>query len=154
ERQLILSRILVAALIMAGIAGIIIARIGWLQIHRHDYFQTRSRDNRMRVEVVQPVRGLIYDRNGTILARTLPAYRLIAIPEQIQDIDAALDRLSQYVKISASDRARLHERLTSMPGFRAVPIRLDLSKHEVARFEVNRYQFPGMAIRAGLSRYY
>src|SRR5699024_8949675 len=60
----------------------------------------------------------------------------------------------QYVKISASDRARLHERLTSMPGFRAVPIRLDLSKHEVARFEVNRYQFPGMAIRAGLSRYY
>lgn len=154
ERQVFLSRLLVAACIMLVMIGILLARIGWLQIARNDYFTTRSKDNRMRVEVVQPVRGLIYDRNGNILAQNLPAYRLVVIPEQVDDMDAALDRLSQYIELRKSDRERLRERLATTPSFRAVPIRLKLSKREVARFEVNRYRFPGMEIRAGLTRYY
>lgn len=154
ERHLVLSRTFVAALAMVVLLGILVVRIGWLQIARHDYYQTRSQDNRMRVEIVQPVRGLIYDRNGTVLAQNLPAYRLVVIPEQVDDMDAALARLSKYVEIRDSDRERLQQRLAAAPDFRAVPIRLNLSETEVARFEVNRYRFPGMEIRAGLTRYY
>src|SRR5699024_11985076 len=116
ERRLFLSRTLVAALAMAILVGVLIGRIGWLQIARHDYYQTRSKDNRMRVEIVQPVRGLIYDRNGTVLAQNQPAYRLIVTPEQVDDMDKALDRLSQYVEIRAADRQRLQQRLAAKPG--------------------------------------
>lgn len=154
ERHLFLSRTFVATLLMFIMLGGLMMRIGWLQIARHDYYQTRSKDNRMRVEVVQPVRGLIYGRNGTILAQNLPAYRLVVIPEQVDDMDSALDRLSQYVNIRPSDRERLQQRLATTADFRPVPILLDLSKREVARFEVNRHRFPGMEIRAGLTRYY
>lgn len=154
ERRIFLSRIIVVVLAMFVMLGILVTRMGWLQIAKHDYFTTRSKDNRMRVEVVQPVRGLIYDRNGTILAQNLPAYRLVVIPEQVENMDKALDRLSQYVEIRKKDREHLRRRLAHTPSFRAVPMRLNLSKREVARFEVNRYRFPGMEIRAGLSRYY
>lgn len=154
ERHLVLSRALVAVLALCMLLGVLVARVGWLQIARHDYYQTRSQDNRMRMEIVQPVRGLIYDRNGTVLAQNLPAYRLVVVPEQVDDMGAALDRLSQYVEIRDSDRERLQQRLAATPSFRAVPIRLNLSEREVARFEVNRYRFPGMEIRAGLTRYY
>src|SRR5699024_4020056 len=107
-----------------------------------DDYQTRSQDNRMRVEVVQPVRGLIYDRNGTVLAQNLPAYRLVVVPEQVDDMDAAIDRLAQYVEIRPTDRKHLQQRLAATPSFQPVPIRLNLSRQEVAHFEVNRYRFP------------
>src|SRR5699024_6023535 len=154
ERHLFLWRVLTTAAIMLVLLGILVARLGWLQIARHDYNYNRARNNRMRVEIVPPVRGLIYDRNGRILAQNLPAYRLVVIPEQVDDMDAALERLSHYINVDDQARERVRQHLRASANFRAVPIRLDLSEREVARFEVNRHRFPGMEIRAGLSRHY
>lgn len=154
ERRLFLARIIVAGIIMTVMLGVLITRLGFLQIAEHDYYSTRSNDNRMRVQVVPPVRGLIYDRNGVVLADNLPAYRLDIVPEQVPDLNAALDRLSGIVTIRADDRERFFKRMRKEPGFRGIPIRLNLSQAEVARFEVNRRNFPGMEIRAGLTRHY
>lgn len=154
ERRLFLLRTVVAGMAMAVLTGVLIARLGYLQVAQHDYYDTRSNDNRMRVQVVPPVRGLIHDRNGVILADNLPAYRLEVVPEQVDDLEAALDRLSRFVEIREADRERFRRRLARSPGFRGVPIRLNLSPEEVARFEVNRRKFPGMEIRAGLTRHY
>lgn len=154
ERRLFLLRTIVAGVGMLVLTGILITRLGYLQITQHGYYDTRSNDNRMRVQVVPPVRGLIYDRNGVILADNLPAYRLEVVPERVDDLEAALDRLSRYVEIREADRERFRRRLAQSPGFRGVPIRFNLSPEEVARFEVNRRKFPGMEIRAGLTRHY
>src|SRR5699024_4928726 len=154
ERNLLLSRILVAVVVMFIMSSALLARIGWLQITRHDYYQTQARDNRMRVQVTQPVRGLIYDRNGHILAQNLPAYRLVVTPEQVEDMATALDQVARFIDISNSDRRRCEQRLQASPSFRPIPLRLDLSQIEVARFEVNRYRFPGMEIQAGPARHY
>ena len=154
ERRLFLLRTVLAGIGMALLAGVLVARLGYLQIVEHDYYDTRSNDNRMRVQVVPPVRGLIYDRNGVVLADNLPAYRLEVVPEQVEDLDAAIDRLSRYVEIREADRKRFRQRLAQSPNFRGIPIRLNLSQEEVARFEVNRRKFPGMEIRAGLTRHY
>lgn len=154
ERHLFLVRTIVAGLLMSALLGILITRLVFLQEVRHSYYDTRSNENRMRVQVVQPVRGLIYDRNGVVLADNLPAYRLEIVPERVQDIDAALDRLGKIIEIRASDRERFFKRMHKEPRFRGTPIRLDLNQTEVARFAVNRAQFPGMEIRAGLTRHY
>jgi len=154
ERRLFLARTLLAALGMAVLVGVLLLRMSYLQIAKHGYYDTRSNDNRMRVQVVPPVRGLIYDRNGVVLADNLPSYRLEIVPEQIEDLDAAIARLSEIIEIREIDRERFMERRRKQPAFRGVPIRLNLSQKEVARFEVNRRKFPGMEIRAGLTRHY
>lgn len=154
ERRLFLLRTLVAAAVLCVLVGVLISRVMFLQVLRHGYYETRSQDNRMRVQVMPPVRGLIYDRNGVVLADNLPAYRLEIVPEQVDDLDATLNRLSQIVEIRVADRDRFHERVAKTPRFRGVPIRLNLSQREVARFEVNRGDFPGVEIRAGLTRHY
>lgn len=154
ERHLFLVRATIAALVMGVLAGVLVATLSYLQIFKHNYYSLRSDDNRTRVQVVPPVRGLIYDRNGIVLADNLPAYRLEIVPEQIDDLEAALDRLARVVSISEADRQRFRERRRGKPAFRSIPIRLNLSKQEVARFSVNQRQFPGMEIRAGLTRHY
>ncbi len=154
ERRLFLARTIVAGLVMTALLGVLITRLFFLQSVKHDYYSTRSDENRMRVQVAQPVRGLIYDRNGVVLADNLPAYRLEIIPEQIEDMQVALARLGQYIEIRDVDRERFFERMRKEPRFRGIPLRLNLSQTEVARFEVNRREFPGMEIRAGLTRHY
>ena len=147
-------RTALAGLGVVALIGVLGARMTFLQVQQHDYFTTRSNDNRMRVQVVAPVRGLIFDRNGVLMAENLPAYRLEIVPEQIEDMQDTIDRLSKLVEIREQDLQRFHRRLRTEPRFRGVPLRFLLSPEEVARLEVNRHHFPGVSIVAGLSRSY
>lgn len=154
ERHLFLVRTIVAGLLMSVLLGVLVTRLVFLQEVKHSYYNTRSNENRMRVQVAQPVRGLIYDRNGVVLADNLPAYRLEIVPERVKNMDAALDRLGKIIEIRDTDRERFFKRMRTEPRFRGTPIRLNLNQIEVARFAVNRADFPGMEIRAGLTRHY
>src|SRR3546814_17947583 len=89
------------ALPISGVA-LLIARLSDLQIVEHEHYQTRADENRMRVTPVAPVRGLIYDRNGTLLAQNQPAFVLEVTPEPVgtrEEIGRASCRESvgQYV---------------------------------------------------------
>lgn len=154
ERRILLFRLGIAGLFTLVLCGFLIGRLYYLQINQHGYYSTRSNDNRMRVQAVAPVRGLIYDRNGSLLAENLPSYSLVVTPDQVPDMQDTLARLSNLVHIDTSDIRRFKEREAGEPGFRAIPLRLNLNQKEVARFEVNRQDFPGVDIQAGLTRYY
>ncbi|HEX6019863.1 MAG TPA: penicillin-binding protein 2, partial [Burkholderiaceae bacterium] len=57
--------------ILAGL-GVLVGRFVWLQVLHHDEFSTRSEQNRVHVVHLPPARGLIYDRNGVVLADNVP----------------------------------------------------------------------------------
>ncbi|MGH8561088.1 MAG: penicillin-binding protein 2, partial [Nevskiales bacterium] len=154
ERNLFVARAIVAVVIMLLMVLALVSRLAYLQLFKHDYFTIRSDDNRMRVEIVAPVRGLIYDRNGVLLADNLPSYRLELVPEQVGDIDATLARLARLIEIRAIDLERFRGRLKREPRFRSLPVRSLLNPEEVARFELNRQNFPGVDIVATLTRHY
>lgn len=154
ERRLFLVRTITAVFIAIALVGALVLRLGYLQILKHDYYSLRSADNRTRVQVIPPVRGLIYDRNGVVLADNIPTYRLEVVPDQVENMDAALDRLEKIVDIRKGDRERFYQRLKHNPSYRSIPILLNLNDKEIARFAVNRREFPAMALHAGLTRYY
>lgn len=154
ERRLFVLRSVIAIAVGLGLIAILLARMAFLQLYQHGYYSTRSDDNRMRVQIVAPVRGLIFDRNGILLAENLPAYRVEIVPEQVEDLDDTLERLGQIIEIRDVDLERFHERRQRTPKFRGVPLRFRLSPEELARFEVDRLKFPGVDVLAGLTRHY
>lgn len=154
ERSLFATRAIVAVTIMVLMVLALVSRLAYLQLFKHEYFSIRADDNRMRVEIVSPVRGLIYDRNGVLLADNLPSYRLEMVPEQVGDIDVTLARLGRLIEIRPIDIERFRNRLKREPKFRSLPIRSLLNPEEVARFELNRQNFPGVSIVATLTRHY
>lgn len=130
-------------------------RLADLQILQHDYYSTRADGNRMRVLPVPPVRGLIYDRNGALLAENQPAFELVITPEQVgRHLDDTIDRLRPLIRITDNDVTRFRERLRKTPRYRPVVLRSTLSPEEVARYELNRYDFQGVDVTAGLVRSY
>ena len=154
ERQAFVARVTFAMAACAALAALLAGRLVQLQVVEHDYYRTRSDENRMRLTVIPPVRGLVYDRNGALLAQNAPGFRLEVVREQVTDLEAALARASRLVQLTEADLARFRERLKKTPKYQGVALRTNLSMEEVARFQINRYEFTGVDINAGLTRNY
>jgi penicillin-binding protein 2 len=154
ETRLIQRRLMVAAIGVVVLLSIVLGRLYVLQVVDQEHFTTLSNSNRMRFKALPPTRGLIYDRNGVVLADNLPAYRLEIIREQVDDLDATLARLGELVEISDSEIRRFRKASRRRRPFESVPLLLNLSDEEVARLAVNIHKFQGVEINARLTRYY
>ncbi|MBT8121661.1 MAG: penicillin-binding protein 2, partial [Gammaproteobacteria bacterium] len=154
EARLITNRSILLLVFAAILIMILFSRLFYLQVVSHEHYTTLSEDNRVKLQPIPPNRGLIFDRNGLILAENLPSYRLEITPEQIDDMGATLNALGKIIDIREADRARFNKLLVRKPGFEAIPLMFNLDDEEVARFSVNRHRFPGVDITAGLARHY
>ncbi len=154
EKRTFTTRIAIAAGLCLVMIGLLALRLVDLQLLKHDYYSTRADDNRMRLIAVAPVRGLIYDRNGALLAQNLPSFVLEITPERVGNLDDTLARLGQYIHLTDKDITRFRERLRKGPRYRNVTLRSNLTPEEVARYELNRYDFEGVEVSAGLVRSY
>ncbi len=154
ERHQFSLRVIVVGSIGLILMLAVVARLFYLQILSHQHYVTLAEGNRLRTEPVMPPRGLIYDRNGVLLAENRPSYELDITPEQVPDLKATLAALGKIVAIRPQDLKQFDDLLKTKKPFQPLPIRANLSDTEVARFAVNRQDFPGVDIRATLSRYY
>ena len=154
QASLFKFRAIVAAIICLLMLGGLLFRLAWLQIVDYKHFADLSENNRIRLMELPPTRGLIYDRNGVVLAENKPTFHLEITPEQVDDMEATLKGLGEIVAISESEVERFKEQLRVRRSFQQISLRTRLNEEEVARLAVNRHRFPGMDINARLSRYY
>lgn len=154
ERLLVLSRLRFCGAIVLVFTLLLAARYSQLQVVHYETYAARSDNNRIRLQALPPTRGLIYDRNGEILADNRPAYRLELVPEKISDMEHTLDRLAHLIDISAEDRKRFLKRRREGRRFDHIPLRFALSDQEVARVAVNRHLLPGVEVVPYLTRFY
>ncbi len=154
ENRLIRRRLVLAATFTVLLLGTVLGRLYQLQVVEHEYFQTLSDSNRVRIKALPPTRGLIFDRNGVVMANNLPAYRLELVLEQVGDLEGTLARLKDFVDYSDQDLGRFEQAARRRRPFESVPLRLNLDDEEVARLAVNLHQFEGVEINARLTRHY
>ena len=125
-----------------------------LQVVDHEDYARRSEANRIKPRPVVPARGLIYDRQGRLLADNVPAYRLDVTPEDAGDIDALVAGLSEVLELSPQEIERFHRERRATRSFRAITLKARVSDEEVARFAVDRWRFPGVEVVPYLTRRY
>ncbi|MCU0968378.1 MAG: penicillin-binding protein 2 [Rubrivivax sp.] len=151
-------RVLAAAVFVLLAFGLLLARLVWLQVVRHEELATQAEANRIAVLPIVPNRGLIVDRNGVVLATNYSAYTLEITPSRVdggaEGLDRLIDELSAVVPIETRDRRRFKRLLEETRRFESLPIRTRLDDEEVARFMAQRFRFPGVDVRARLFRQY
>ena len=125
-----------------------------LQVVDHDDYARQSEANRIKPHPVVPARGLIYDRNGQLLADNIPAYRIDVTPEDAGDIPRMLAELSKVVALSPEELARFEATRKATRSFRSITLKQRVSDEEVARFAVDRWRFPGVEVVPYLNRRY
>ena len=149
SRRLILTSVFIITCLI-----LLVARLVYLQIIHQQHYATLSENNRVSIKPIQPIRGLIYDRNGVLLAENIPSFTLTLVPEHIKDIPALIKKLQKFIHISKSDIKRFNEKLKRKRRFEGVTLRYRLNEDEVARLSVKQFTMPGVEIRAELSRHY
>ncbi len=154
ESRLLRERVLTALIVVLLLASVLIYRMVHLQVISHDHFATLSEKNRVKIEPIPPTRGLIYDRNGVVLAQNQPSFSLEVVPEAVENMSVTLQGLAEIIDNREADLERFRKLLKRKRAFEGIPLRFHLSEEEVARFAVNRHRFPGVDIEARLTRHY
>lgn len=154
EQRLFTSRVVAAVAFIALLSTVVVTRLVDLQIVQYERFSAQSQGNRIRIEPVAPTRGLILDRHGRVLAENQASFNLELVPEQVPDLEATLQRLTDLRLLEVEDLPDIRRDIAARRRFDAITIRRHLSDEELARFASNRPFFEGVDIQARLSRHY
>lgn len=154
ESRVYSARTVTAILLVLAALGIILTRYYTLQITEYETYRVQSDRNRVQLQPLPPKRGLIYDRNGVLLADNRPSFILSIVKERVPELEATLSELQTLLPISDRDLERFQDRLKRRRPYEAVPLRFRLTEEERARLAVNRNGMPGVVVDAQLLRHY
>jgi penicillin-binding protein 2 len=132
----------------------ILTRLVFLQIVNNKIYESLSVHNLLKIVPIEPTRGLIYDRNGVLLAKNIPVFSLDIIPGEVANVKTTIDQLSKIVSISPSDRHAFNYAISRHRRYEPVPLKYKLSEKEMDVFYLNQYRFPGVIIQANMLRQY
>ena len=154
EKNIFLRRATFALLFISFLTILLFARYFNLQITNYENFVTYSENNRVHVRPLVPARGIIYDRNGEILAHNVPITNLSIVKEHTDDLTDLIEKIKLLIEIDESDVSEFHQRLARRKPYEPTPLKYDLSEHEQAIIAVNEYMLDGIEISAKLKREY
>ena len=155
ESQLHHFRLSLLVALMIILSLTLILRLAYLQFSQYKRYATMSLKNQMSILPIAPPRGVIFDKNGVILADNVPVYVLEIIPERVKNLKDTLEKLKILLpSVTDDDIDNFNHARGQNHAYEPIPFKLKLSQEEVAIFASNQYQFPGVSIKARLMRYY
>lgn len=147
-------RCIIAAVLIICLALVLVGRLVYLQVYDHEMYSTLSRQNVLTITPIEPNRGLIYDRNGILIAKNLPSFNLSLIPSHITNLKATLAALQKIIPISKEELTLFEKHRSQYPPHQPIPLKVNLTEEQVADFYVDQYRFPGVIIQSQLLRQY
>ncbi|MRI33581.1 penicillin-binding protein 2 [Endozoicomonas sp. OPT23] len=154
EQRIVSIRVWLALVFILLLAMVLVSRLFYLQVIKYDELSTRSEENRILVQTVPPVRGLIYDRNGNLLATNRSSKTLSIVRERVDDMDQLLSDIGNLVPLSDNEQTRFKKQVRRRRPFEAVPLKFKLNDEQVALISVNQFRLPGVEVNAELVREY
>jgi penicillin-binding protein 2 len=154
ENRLFLSRIVVSVMAMMLGVSALVFRLVYLQVTGHEQYASLSRDNQIKIAPIPPNRGMIFDRNGEVLADNFVTYSLEVTPELVKDLPGLLRELKTVMSLTETDLEQFQALKAKRKGFESVPVRLGLTEEEVARIAIKLPWLVGAEIHTRMMRNY
>ncbi|MBD9516396.1 MULTISPECIES: penicillin-binding protein 2 [Pseudomonadaceae] len=155
DARLVRARVIVGGVAIFLLALVLVARMYHLQVTQYDYHSTLSENNRVHVQPIPPNRGLIFDRNGVIIADNRPSFSLTITRERTENLQETLKTLVEILGLTEEDKAIFEKRMKQgRRPFEPVPIMFELSEEQIARIAVNQYRLNGVDVAAQFVRHY
>src|SRR3990167_4987663 len=103
ELKRFFKRSIVCMTIVLILFSILVVRLVYLQLFEHSFYATLSNRNVISIVPVNPNRGLIYDRNGVLLAKNIPVYSLMLTPARVRDLPRTVTALAKLLPLSPEE---------------------------------------------------
>ena len=124
-----------------------------LQVSSFSEYTSASLKNKTRDMLVQPARGIIYDRSGNILVNNVPSYSLIIKPWKIESLDSFISSIGKIISLNEKEMNYVNENFIKKAAYnRELTVKSNLTSEEIAKFEVRSYKYPNAFIDVRYSR--
>ncbi|AHG40697.1 penicillin-binding protein 2 [Pseudomonas syringae CC1557] len=155
ETRLVNQRLIACAVLVGLLAICLVARMYFLQVTEFEYHSTISENNRVHVLPIPPERGLIFDRNGEVLADNRPSFNLTLTRERAGDWHKVIDELMTLLELPDEDRILFDKELKQVRHpFEPATLLYELTEEQIAILAVNQYLLPGVDVAAQFVRHY
>ncbi|HEY0894592.1 MAG TPA: penicillin-binding protein 2 [Cellvibrio sp.] len=155
EAKIFRSRVVVMAVFMLLLVSILVYRYYDLQIVNYEEYATQSDRNRVHVQPVPPTRGLIFDRNGELLADNKASFTLSVVSSDAAELANTIELLKNLIEITPADLGKFYKaQKQRRHKLDPVPLRYRLTEEEIARLAVNQHLLDGVEVNAELVRNY
>jgi penicillin-binding protein 2 len=155
EQTLTQRRIVYAAIFVTIMMLVLISRLFYLQVIEFERYQTKADQNRLKLVTEPPSRGLIYDRNGLVLADNRPIHSLTIVPERVKDLDALRRELADVIEITDEEWDDFNQsRKAYRRPYQSITLKSHLTDKAWAKLSVDLYKWDGVKVEAQLTRYY
>lgn len=145
--------IVVALAIVAGIIALLL-RVYYLQIRRFDYYRTRSDKNRVKFQVIPPLRGNIFDRKGRALSENILTYDLVVNRAKSDQVDKRVEQVANYMRFEEEDLNRYQAEKKKKLYNQDVVVKAGITTEEMNRIMVDMHRFPGFEVVPAYKRFY
>ena len=153
EKKSFFNRLVIIYLFFGLIFIFFLERTYSLQISEFSDYEIAALENKTKEVLVQPVRGVIYDRNGAIIVNNVPSYDLIIKPWKILDLNKFIEKISLVIELNPDEIDFVTENFNQKARYnRELILKKDLTRVEIARFEVRGFKFPNAFIDKRYSR--
>lgn len=152
--RIITRRVLMLGAIQAAVVSVLGLKLRSMQIEHADQYRMLSDGNSIKIRLLPPARGLILDRNGTIIAGNEQNYRVTLTREEAGDVSAVIARLRQIIPMTDRRAAELLEEIRKRSAVTPVMVADRLTWAEFSSIALNAPALPGVTPEAGLSRSY
>src|SRR5438105_219877 len=135
------------------VLGVLVFSVFRTQILGHGKYQLQSETNRLRPIPLPAPRGVIYDRNGRVLAENVPGYTVSLLPGPEANLRSTLTRIASMANIDSAEIERVLQRARRAP-YQPALVLADAPFTVVSALEERRVAIPGVLIQAEPKRFY
>lgn len=152
--KVLIRRSLIMALFEFLLLMVIVSRLYYLQVYQADRYKTLADENRISTRLLIPPRGIIFDRNGEMIANNQQNFQALMVAEQTPNVQETLDAFNKIMPLSEIEEERIKKDLKRNRSFVPIKIKDNLTWEEISRIQLNAPDLPGVVIDEGLSRHY
>jgi penicillin-binding protein 2 len=133
---------------------VLLMRLMYLQVVAGDDYYRLSMNNSIRLQTVDPPRGLVLDRHGTKLAENRPSFDVSFTPKDAGDVGRVLSELAAYLNVPVDELQGKVKHSRGLAAFRPVVLKQDIGRDVLAAVEAHKVDMPGVSIQVRLRRNY
>lgn len=154
KETLFTRRSIILGGMQAALMSTVVGRMFYLEILSNTHYQKLSDKNRIHSRLTLPIRGLITDRAGRVLASDHNVYRAVIIRDEAEDWQLCLKRVQELLQLTCEEIDKISFQIKRKPRFMPVAIKDNLSWQEVTTLELHLPDIVGIFIEEGRNRFY
>ena len=137
-----------------GLFSLVGNRLYKIQIKDSSKYKTLSENNQIDIKILHPLRGIINDRNGNILATNLKVFDLYIIPERAKNLNTTLNNLTKFIELNFQNKRSILSLSKKVKKFEKIKIIENLDWKTLELLEANKNYLDGIELIEDSQRIY